>query len=109
ILAVGSIGVDVTYCQKQNAQRAEMGRKQTMLTRLALAVLFLSGAALAQEDSGPPAGKSPGWFLQKPAPRPAGSARQKGRANFASLNGAGVPACTHSPVCDPANGGSAAR
>ena len=46
-----------------------------MPIRVALAALFLAGTAvtaLAQEDSGPPAGKSPGWFLQKPAPRPAG-------------------------------------
>ena len=56
-----------------------------------------------QEQSGPRSGKSPGWFLQMPAPRSGeGPKRTPGRANFASLNGAGVPPCSHSPVCDPA-------
>jgi DNA-binding beta-propeller fold protein YncE len=77
---------------------------------LSLAAVFLIGAPTilyAQEKSGPPTGKSPGWFLQEPA-HPAASHPQ-GRANFASLNGAGIPPCSHSPVCDPAHGGSADR
>jgi len=80
-----------------------------MWTRFALVAAFLAGAPAvldAQEKSGPPTAKSPGWFLQKPAPGPR---RPQGRANFASLNDAGVPPCSHSPVCDPANGGSADR
>ena len=82
-----------------------------MRTRLALAAVFLAGAPAAsdaQEKSGPPTAKSPGWFLQAPA-NPAGARPSQGRANFAALNKAGVPACSHSPVCDPANGGSADR
>jgi len=31
------------------------------------------------------------------------------RSNFVSLNDAGLPPCTHSVVCDPANGGCADR
>jgi hypothetical protein len=81
--------------------------------RVALAGLILACTATtvdAQEESGPPQGKSPGWFLEKPAPRPTDVvARARKRSNFASLNNAGVPPCTHSPVCDPANGGSADR
>jgi len=83
-----------------------------MMIRFALAAAFVAGAATplaAQETSGPATARSPGWFLQMPAPRLAGKPAPKGRSNFASLNGAGVPACTHSPVCDPANGGSADR
>src|ERR1700743_2807677 len=82
-----------------------------MPSRIVLAIAILASAAVplsAQEQSGPPSGKSPGWFLQMPAPGE-GSKRRSGRANFASLNGAGVPSCSHSPVCDPANGGSADR
>ena len=79
-----------------------------MWIRFALAAAVLVPAALhAQERSGPPAPKSPGWFLQEPAQRPSAVSRR--RANFASLNRAGVPPCSHSPVCDPANGGSADR
>jgi hypothetical protein len=84
-----------------------------ILTRAALVCALLAGATAtlgAQEESGPPAGNSPGWFLQEPAPRPADAVRRAhSRANFASLNGAGVPPCSHSAVCDPANGGSADR
>src|SRR3569833_1312666 len=81
-----------------------------MWTRLSLAAALLVSVPTlldAQEKSGPPTAKSPGWFLQEPA-SPAG-ARPGGRANFASLNGAGIPPCSHSPVCDPAHGGSADR
>ena len=80
------------------------------LTGIAL-VAVVAGTATAlqaQEDSGPPAGRSPGWFLQKPD-LPAGAPRPQGRANYAGMNGAGVPACSHSPVCDPEHGGSADR
>ncbi len=84
-----------------------------MTRRIALAIAILASAAAplsAQEQSGSPSGKSPGWFLQRPAPRSGESSkRTPGRANFASLNGAGVPPCSRSPVCDPANGGSADR
>jgi sugar lactone lactonase YvrE len=83
-----------------------------MLARSVLAAAILSGTAMiaaAQEDSGPPMGRSPGWFLEKPAPRAAATPHPVGRANFASLNDAGVPSCSHSPVCDPATGGSADR
>ena len=83
-----------------------------MIIRFALAASLLAGAsasAAAQETSGPATARSPAWFLEMPAPRPAGAPLPHGRSNFASLNGAGVPACTHSPVCDPANGGSADR
>src|SRR5689334_13090063 len=87
-----------------------MTGKMDMRIRLALAALFLiSAPAAAQEKSGPATAKSPGWFLQEPAPRAPGAPRPQGRANFASLNKAGVPPCSHSPVCDPANGGSADR
>ena len=82
-----------------------------MRIRLALAAGLMAVAPTlldAQEKSGPPAGRSPGWFLQEPAPA-AASPRPKGRANFAALNTAGVPACSHSPVCGPAHGGSADR
>jgi len=80
------------------------------LTGIAL-VAVLAGTATAleaQEDSGPPTARSPGWFLQKPD-LPAGAPRPKGRANYAGMNGAGVPPCSHSPVCDPEHGGSADR
>ena len=80
------------------------------LTGFALAVV-LSGTAMplaAQEDSGPPTASSPGWFLQKPD-LPAGAPRPTGRANYAGMNAAGVPPCSHSPVCDPEHGGSADR
>jgi sugar lactone lactonase YvrE len=82
-----------------------------MRTRLGFVVALLLVAPTllaAQEKSGPATGKSPGWFLQEPA-RATASPRAVGRANFASLNSAGVPSCSHSPVCDPANGGSADR
>ena len=84
-----------------------------ILKRAALVCALLAGATAtlgAQEESGPPTGNSPGWFLQEPAPRPADAVRRAhSRANFASLNGAGVPSCSNSPVCDPKNGGSADR
>jgi hypothetical protein len=83
-----------------------------LLTRIALVCALLAGASAtltAQEESGPPAGNSPGWFLQEPAPSPNDSPRAQGRANFAALNSAGVPPCSNSPVCDPQNGGSADR
>jgi streptogramin lyase len=82
-----------------------------MWTRVALATALLAGTPAlldAQEKSGPPTARSPGWFLQEPARRAAPRAPQ-GRANFASLNDAGIPPCSHSPVCDPAHGGSADR
>ena len=81
-----------------------------MRTRLAFVVVLLAATPTlldAQEKSGPATARSPGWFLQEPV-TPA-SSRPQGRANFASLNGAGVPPCSHSVVCDPANGGSADR
>ncbi len=83
-----------------------------MWIRLSLAAALLAGAPTlvdAQEKSGPPTARSPGWFLQEPAPRSPTAPRPQGRANFASLNDAGIPPCSHSPVCDPANGGSADR
>lgn len=84
-----------------------------MLTRAALicAILVTATATLsAQDESAPPTGNSPGWFLQEPAPGPANvAARSQGRANFAAMNGAGIPPCSNSPVCDPKNGGSADR
>jgi DNA-binding beta-propeller fold protein YncE len=83
-----------------------------MRIRLLLAAALLISAPIAsdaQEKSGPPTARSPGWFLQEPAPRAPGAPRPQGRANFASLNHAGVPPCSHSAVCDPAKGGSADR
>jgi DNA-binding beta-propeller fold protein YncE len=83
-----------------------------MLTHFVLAATFVVGIVTsldAQEESGPPTGRSPAWFLQEPALRPANAGRPPNRANFAALNGAGVPPCSHSPICDPANGGSANR
>lgn len=82
-----------------------------MWTRVALAAALLAGTPAlleAQEKRGPPTARSPGWFLQEPA-KPATARRPQGRANFASLNDAGIPPCSHSPVCDPAHGGSADR
>jgi DNA-binding beta-propeller fold protein YncE len=84
-----------------------------MPTRAFLAALMLAGTATtlhAQDQSGPPEGKSPGWFLEMPTPRPPDVvARARVRSNFAALNSAGVPPCSHSVICDPAHGGSADR
>jgi DNA-binding beta-propeller fold protein YncE len=111
--AVGKMRLMVPYWAKQNRATRGSGEKTDMHTRLALAAALLVTAPnllQAQEKSGPATGKSPGWFLQGPQPARATAApRVAGRANFASLNGSGVPGCSHSTVCDPANGGSADR
>lgn len=80
--------------------------------RSLLALFFLVGTASllhAQDESGPAVGDSPAWFLQMPKSHRTGVLNRPGRSNFAALNNAGVPPCSRSPVCDPANGGSADR
>jgi len=59
-----------------------------------------AAAAVAQDQSGPPSGKSPGWYFQpnffhEPAQKPAGAGVPVDNS---------VPLCVHAPICDRKGG-----